>query len=302
MASERDLVIVELHGRLGNQLFQYASGVGISRRRNAALRFRSTRVAPADLLLPRLVGDAYREVTPDELRRVGHVDDTTPWTRLEHRLLLHATRTRRRMQHRTPPTIAVWEQPGVYRPWVFDADLPVYVQGHLQSERYFAAVVDEVAASIRFPDGLASLPADAGTTLALSFRRGDYNSLGWALPLEYYDQAVELVTARAPVDTIVLFGDDTAFLELAANRYERSTRVVDATRLGPDPLTQLQLLAACDHCVIANSSFAWWGAWLGDHRARDGARLVVSPAEYGEGNDRLPARWLTIPTGTPTEI
>jgi|SRR5215207_1261183 len=302
MASERDLVIVELHGRLGNQLFQYASGVGVSRRRGATLRFRSDRVAPGDLLLPRLVGERYQEVTPQELRSVGHVSDGTARSRLEHRVLLRATRAVRKAQHRTPPAIAVWERPGIYRPWVFDTDLPVYLQGHLQSERYFEDVADDIASSIRFPAGLAALPSDVGRTLGLSFRRGDYNSLGWALPLEYYDEAVELVTARTPVDTIVLFGDDTAFLQLAATRFDRSARVVDAVQLGADPLTQLQLLAACDHCVMANSSFAWWGAWLGDHRSRNEARVVVSPAEYGEGNDRLPARWLTLPTATPTEI
>jgi hypothetical protein len=300
LTTRHDLVIVELHGRLGNQLFQYASGLGLSRRLGASLRFRSDRVAPEDLVLPRLV--EYREATTAELRTVGHRSDVSALARLEHRALLHATRATRRVQQRTPPTIAIWERPGVYRPWVFDADLPVYVQGHLQSERYFEDVVDEVAASIRFPAGLATLPPDAGATLALSFRRGDYNSLGWARPLEYYDEAVALVTARTQVDSIVLFGDDTAFLELAVSRYERYGPVVDAVAFGSDPLTQLQLLASCHHCVIANSSFAWWGAWLGDHRATSSERVVVSPAEYGEGNDRLPTRWVTLPTGTPTEI
>jgi hypothetical protein len=301
MTSPHDLVIVELHGRLGNQLFQYASGLGMSRRLGAALRFRSDRVAPDDLLLPRLVDD-YQEATPAQLRSVGHRSDVSAMARLEHRVLLHSTRARRRFQHRTPPTIAIWERPGIFRPWVFDTDLPVYVQGHLQSERYFEDVADEVATAIRFPTDLATLPSDVGTTLALSFRRGDYNSLGWALPLEYYDEAVALITARTNVDTIVLFGDDTAFLELAVGRYERFGRVVDAVGFGSDPLTQLQLLASCDHCVIANSSFAWWGAWLGDHRVGSPERVVVSPAEYGEGNDRLPARWSTLRTGTPTEI
>jgi hypothetical protein len=300
MTSARDLVIVELQGRLGNQLFQYASGLGVSRRLGATLRFRSDRVAPDDLALPRLV--EYREVTPEELRTVGHRTDVSAVARLEHRALLQGTRAARRVQRRTPPTIAIWERPGVYRPWVFDSDLPVYVQGHLQSERYFEAVADEVAAGIRFPAGLATLPSDVGTTLALSFRRGDYNSLGWALPLEYYDEAVALVTARTKVDTIVLFGDDSAFLQLAVERYARFARVIDAVTLGPDPVTQLRLLSSCDHCVIANSSFAWWGAWLGDHRRANDERVVVSPAEYGEGNDRLPARWTTLVTGTPTEI
>jgi hypothetical protein len=302
MAVDRDLVIVELHGRLGNQLFQYASGWGLCRQRDADLAFRSHRVAGADLLLPSLLGDRYREATAAELRRVGHVDDATPLARLEHRALVHGTRVARKVRGRTAPSVAVWERPGVYRPWIAEVDLPVYLQGHLQSERYFASVADEVFDTIRFPAGAARLPADAGTTLGLSFRRGDYNSLGWALPLAYYDDAVRLVGDKVPVDTIVLFGDDDAFLELAAARYASTARIVDAVALGRDPVTQLDLLASCDHCVIANSSFAWWGAWLGDHRVQGTDRVVVSPAEYGFENDRLPSRWTTIATGTPTEI
>ena len=190
----------------------------------------------------------------------------------------------------------------MYRSWIADLDLPVYLQGHLQSERYFESVADDVFDAITFPDPRATLPRELGSTLGLSFRRGDYNSLGWALPLAYYDDAVRLVTDTVAVDTIVLFGDDDAFLELAEARYSEYRPVVNAVARARDPLSQLDLLAACDHCVLANSSFAWWGAWLGDHRAANDDRVVVSPAEYGTDNDRLPGRWTTVRTGVASEI
>ena len=97
---------------------------------------------------------------------------------------------------------------------------------------------------------------------------------------------------------LVLFGDDPAFVAEASTRLQRYAPTTDVTVDQHDPITQLRLLAACDHCVIANSSFAWWGAWLGDQR--DSARrIVVAPREYGEGNDRIPARWDTVESGTP---
>ena len=68
--------------------------------------------------------------------------------------------------------------------------------------------------------------------------------------------------------------------------------------LGSDPITQLSAMARCDHAIIANSSFAWWGAWLGDQLASGPHRTVVAPEEYGVP-DRFPSRWLTVPSGTP---
>ena len=41
----------------------------------------------------------------------------------------------------------------------------------------------------------------------------------------------------------------------------------DAYEVADGAIDHLVLASACDHSVIANSSFAWWGAWLGERRA-----------------------------------
>jgi len=289
-------VVVELSGRLGNQLFQFASGLAIARAAGADLRFTSRRVAAPDLLLPRLIGDAYVEATTRELLRAGQLAVRIPPQPVWASIVYHAARAGRRARGHTPPSASFWHDTGRFRPGVFDLDLPIHVQGHLQSERYFAAYADDVRRAIHFPRSEASLPT--GTpTVAMSFRRGDYNALGWALPLAYYDDAIALVHERVGDATFVLFGDDTAFLELVAAHISSRGAVVDGLSLGSDPVEQLHLMSRCDHCVIANSSFAWWGAWIGDRDHTDAARLVVAPAEYA-GPDRLPPRWTTLVTGS----
>jgi hypothetical protein len=60
-------------------------------------------------------------------------------------------------------------------------------------------------------------------------------------------------------------------------------------------------MTQCDHAVIANSSFAWWGAWLGEHRHPSTDRVVVAPAEY-VGGDRVPDRWHTVPAGVHLDV
>ena len=294
-----EYVVAELHGRLGNQLFQFASAYGIARRRGVRVVFASDPVPTPDLLLPELLGSRYRAATRRELLGVGKLAYGVPARRRVASALYHGSRAWRRYRHRTPPSVTYWEDTGRYRPQLAYLDLPVYLQGHLQSERYFEDYADEITAAIAWPD--EPVPDIPRPAVAVSLRRaGDYTDLGWTLPLEYYERAVESVLRRVPDARLVLFGDEDAAVEAGAARLSRYAPVVDARSLGPGPISQLRLMAACEHCVIANSSFAWWGAWLGDRAARANGRIVVAPREYGAGNDRVPPRWETLTTGTPT--
>ena len=56
----------------------------------------------------------------------------------------------------------------------------------------------------------------------------------------------------------------------------------------------LILMSLCDHNIIANSSFSWWGAWLNNNKNKK----VVSPKRWF-GNqistiDLIPENWITI--------
>jgi hypothetical protein len=176
-------------------------------------------------------------------------------------------------------------------------DLPTQLLGWFQSERYFTHVADEVVEQLRFPEVHLPRSLSARPVVAVSFRRGDYVRLGWQLPFSYYERALDRMTDEVPGATFLVFGDDPEFVRLATDWMTRYGPATNAYDINAGALEQLVLASLCDHAVIANSSFAWWSAWLGDRRAGvDGSRLVLAPEDYRTrfGADLLPDRWIAL--------
>ena len=60
----------------------------------------------------------------------------------------------------------------------------------------------------------------------------------------------------------------------------------------PDYL-ELQLISACKHFIISNSTFHWWGAWL----SNSNNKIVVRPKLWfsdGTKTDIYPPTWVNL--------
>ena len=47
----------------------------------------------------------------------------------------------------------------------------------------------------------------------------------------------------------------------------------------------LFLMSRCNHHVIANSSFSWWGAWLSLGQPGTGKKMVIAPSKWHNRRD-----------------
>lgn len=267
---ERESICVRIQGGLGNQMFQYAAGLALARRLDAALLLHPVDSRPehARFALQAFAPDPPLW-TPDPARRS------------------FADRLRGRSGAKKAERL--WPGPVFRQPHFCAADgmetiAPgTYVIGYFQSEACFAGAEAAVRAAFaldRFLDGVDPAliaAASAPGAASVHIRRGDYaadpktRATHGLLADEHYARARALLEELAPVERWLVFSDDPAAAAALTEGWPGRTVVSGATGL-----QDMALMARCAHHVIANSSFSWWGAWLG----RNPARRVVAPRRW----------------------
>lgn len=279
------MITTRLHGRLGNQMFQYAAAAGLAARvgsqvaldaRGAVARGEGvlTRVFDLPLVEPEL----QPPLKSDGLLRYGlwRAFGTSPKFRRERGLGYN-------------PQIENW------------AD-GAYLHGYWQSEKYFAHIADDIRRAFAFPDFSNTrnieMAARIGEAQAISLhvRRGDYVSLNAHVLCDqsYYEAALaRILGALDGTPTVFVFSDDPQWakdnLPLPVDKV-----VVDFN--GPDTdFEDMRLMSLCRHNIIGNSSFSWWAAWLNQTPGKQ----VSGPSKwFGDPNlsnpDILPTDWHRI--------
>lgn len=138
----------------------------------------------------------------------------------------------------------------------------------------------DAAADVRAEFSFGGGPIEA---IAVHVRRTDFLSPlspMAALDVDYYRRALALLP-RAPA---LVFSDDLTW----CRENLPDLTLIDA----PDQYQAMALMSRCRHHVIANSSFSWWAAWLGEKGA------VVAPSRWlkrtaAVTKQIVPERWMT---------
>ncbi|APX17658.1 alpha-1,2-fucosyltransferase [Phaeobacter sp. HS012] len=283
------MIITRLHGRLGNQMFQYAAGRALADRLGVSLALDSRGAE--------LRGEGV-------LTRVFDLDLATPdiWPPLRQRAPLGYALWRGLGQHLgTGPKLR--REVGLgYNPDFVDWSDNSYLHGYWQSERYFAQSAERIRRDFTFPEYSnqqnAEMAARIGETNAISLhvRRGDYLTLAAHVLCDqaYYEAALaQVLDGLEGQPTVYVFSDDPQWakenLPLPCDKV-----VVDFNGADTD-YEDMRLMSLCKHNIIGNSSFSWWAAWL--NQTPD--RRVAGPAKwFGDPKlnnpDILPPGWLRI--------
>ena len=153
----------------------------------------------------------------------------------------------------------------------------VSLVGYFQSEKYFKHIEDDIRKLFGPKEDALSCWASTqhlfDNPVALHIRRGDFliNSVHHHnLSMKYYEEALNQFDSDRQV---IIFSDDTDWCK-AQPLFEGDRFLVCE---GGGPYTDLYMMSKCDDFIIANSTFSWWGAWLGNR-----GKVIAPKKWFGE--------------------
>ncbi len=132
------------------------------------------------------------------------------------------------------------------------------LMGYFQSLKYFENIQNDVR--LTFTRALKSdriIPIDNTVKIAIHIRRGDYLQLPDYHPvlgLDYYQEAIQMITKNIENYSLIIFSDDHSYCRV----HFKNAMIIQGTT----DIQDLYNLSLCNHFIIANSSFSWWGAFL----------------------------------------
>ena len=296
------MIILQLAGGLGNQMFQYAlylqlkslgrevriddvSGFSEDRQRDPAL-------AP--------FGIDYERPSREEMRRL--LDDSPmPWDRVRRKLFGRKKKSYFEEGKLFLPQVLTWDE--------------IYLEGYWQSEKYFRAVEAQVREAYDTDSLIAYLKREglwestgrdgertarqyleeieSTCSVSVHVRRGDYLTpenqalFGGICTDAYYIEAIRQMRERYPQCRFYLFCNDREWGRQEQWEEEDLTRIwlpENTESSGKNRVTdyaEFLLMSRCKHHILANSSFSWWASYLNP----DPDKTVLVPDTWLNGTD-----------------
>jgi hypothetical protein len=248
------MIITKFQGRLGNQMFQYAAALSISKKNHTfflidnsskSVFFKYFKTRIVDLDFPtRIALKLFKKKIKSTIHQVGDEDIT------EMKKLFTNNS---------------------------------YYNGFFQSEGYFEGykaylqktfvIKKEYKASFR---NKYEQLFNENKIIAIHCRLGDY--LNWGsdelggenltLPQSYYQNALSQID-QLDAYKIIIVTDDILNIE------DRFGFITDKIIVSEDEIIDFQILQNANLLIISNSSFSWWAAYLNTNKA-----LVYAPENW----------------------
>lgn len=278
-------------GGLGNQMFQYAAARSRADELRLDLvldgRYVERKSQHTGLAIDRFNVRA-RHIKPQEVKAFSE-----PKIRLA-RWLKRLVR---------PVQAVFWETGFAFDRALGQQPAGTLLSGFWQSEQYIRAH-DQIRQDLQLTATLGSSAQAMAelitscSSVALHVRRGDYlkdekTMARYGLcSMEYYNQALSYVLAKIEGAKVFVFSDDPQWVK-SNLKVPQDTCFVSSPSISAEE--DLMLMSQCQHQIIANSTFSWWGAWLNQNCDK----IVVAPCPWFDdatisAQDLIPASWHQI--------
>lgn len=171
------------------------------------------------------------------------------------------------------------------------------LNGYFQSYKYFENAKDEVKKALAFTTEFKKHCKEgydfSKPVIAIHIRRGDYitthSEYYLQLPITYFYNALTQFKDWRK-HNIIIFSDDIPYCKL---HFACLENVQFATG---NEIEDLCLMSQCQKFVLSNSTFAWWGAYLSGskHVIRPDGLFAGEYAKKNNDKDFWPSKWVAI--------
>jgi hypothetical protein len=287
-------IIIRLLGGLGNQLFQYALARKIAYQSGAVLKLDISCFNEYNLRRYGLKNFNIMEIfaTKKEIDILKSGNIIFEWAN-------------RLKNSENKPDTYYPEKVFNYDPEVLNIKGSIYLDGYWQSELYFRDIEDIIKKEFTVkaePDKVnreLSHRILQENSVSVHIRRGDYitnpdtNQYHGVCPIEYYYLSIAKISKMVKNPVFYVFSDDHQWTRDNL-KVDYPVFFVDVNDENKD-YEDLRLMTHCKHHIIANSSFSWWGAWLGIHQKK----IVIAPKKWFnkleiDTRDLIPSAWIKV--------
>lgn len=261
------------HGRLGNQLFQYAAMIGIAKRYGATLTLPAWCYSKYFVGFPMQPGGTFQTVQEPTY----HFTEFCDGLDFSKNINFH----------------------GYFQSEKYWKDSLPEVKAALQFKTEYKNAVRN-----KYKDALSR------PTIAISIRRGDFvgNKNYAQLSIDYYFSALmKFFPLWTQSHNVLIFSDDMDYCKIHFGGFhnvyfaQNNPKWLDKANYwleNPYAIEQLCLMSMCNNFILSNSTFSWWGAYMAQLNNPD--CCVIRPLRNLEGNlkqhsikDYYPERWMS---------
>lgn len=287
------MIIVNLKGGLGNQMFQYATGLSLAIKNNDELLIDNSGYFDQKVLN----SDTPREYGLNCFNLSAKV--ATPEQIKKHKYSLGFLSKIIRVINKKVFRKYYLD----FHPEIFQKTGDVFLEGFFQSEKNFLKIRPLILKEFTLKkeifntDLLAEISQN--DSVAVHIRRGDYitdkktKKYHNTCTKEYYFNAIEMMKYKIPHAIFYFFSDDINWVRENFNIDNVKMKI--GTDLNLSDCEELILMSKCKHQIIANSSFSWWGAWLNNNKNK----IVLVPSKWmskipDPHPNIIPKSWTTV--------
>ncbi len=296
------MIVVNVIGGLGNQMFQYAFAYSVSQKLKQPFRLDVTDFET--YWHPQNSSSCWH---PYQLNIFQIKNELPPHTiKLKEKNLLNKAIMKLKTIKRKFLTEGYYQEPHYhFDENVFNIQKDAYFVGYWQSECYFEGYRDELLKQFMLKVLIHVKTQEykkailSRNAVSLHIRRGDYvsdantNNFHGICSLEYYQKAVKYMNQISTEVCFYIFSDDLDWAKDNLNFVDNKI-FVELDENVPD-YEEMYLMSCCKHNIIANSSFSWWGAWLNQNIDKK----VIAPKQWFpdssiDTKDLIPKTWIRL--------